>query len=259
MTDNKKAKRVTKKHECLKKTYNDMTMTINNNLYEIGIDEVGRGPLFGRVYCAAVILPKDGNFNYELMKDSKKFHSKKKIQEVAQYIKENSIAWTVQYLDEKSIDNINILQATYQSMHNAINNILKQEMSGSTNNKFYLLIDGNNFKPFMYINKNTDMIEQVPHINIEGGDNKYCAIAAASILAKVERDAYITQLCEEYPKLSRCYALEKNMGYGTRAHIEGIKEHGISPWHRKTYGLCRDAKINPRDFYKSSISLNEGA
>jgi ribonuclease HII len=243
MSDDKKAK-ISK---CLEITYNDMTTTINNNLYEIGIDEVGRGPMFGRVYCAAVILPKEGNFKYDLMKDSKKFNSKKKIQEVAQYIKENCIAWSIEYQDERTIDNINILQSTYQAMHNSITNILKQD----TLKNYYLLLDGNSFKPYMRINKNTETIEQLPHICIEGGDNKYCSIAAASILAKVERDSYIAQLCQEYPKLSTYYVLEKNMGYGTKAHIDGIKEYGISPWHRKTYGLCRNANMNNAEFYKA--------
>jgi len=90
------------------------------NIYEIGVDEVGRGPLFGRVYTAAVILPKNSSFNYSIIKDSKKFTSKKKIQEVAQYIKENALAWYVSFEDEKTIDEINILQATQKSMHNSI-------------------------------------------------------------------------------------------------------------------------------------------
>ena len=90
----------------MKQFYND------NEIYEIGVDEVGRGPLFGRVYTAAVILPKDNTFDHYKMKDSKKFHSKKKIQEVAEYIKNNAIAWSINYEDEQMIDNINILQAT---------------------------------------------------------------------------------------------------------------------------------------------------
>jgi ribonuclease HII len=95
-----------------------------NDIIEIGIDEVGRGPLFGRVYAAAVILPKDTNSSYEhhRMKDSKKFHSKKKINEVCEYIKENALFWTVQYEDEKTIDDINILQASQSAMHKCIKN-----------------------------------------------------------------------------------------------------------------------------------------
>lgn len=252
MSNDNKTKRVSKKHECLKISYNDMSFNINNNLYEIGIDEVGRGPLFGRVYCAAVILPKEGDFKYELMKDSKKFTSKTKIQETAKYIKENAIAWTIEYQDENSIDTNNIRQATFMTMHNAVkkiishtgDNINKTDIdSKKVTNKYYLLVDGNDFKPYVYMNQESSMIEQIPHITIEGGDNKYCCIAAASILAKAERDSYIIELCEKYPKLIDYYALDSNMGYGTKKHIEGIETNGISPWHRKTYGLCRNAKI----------------
>jgi ribonuclease HII len=246
-----------KKQACLNITYNDMTIKSNENLYEIGVDEVGRGPLFGRVYCGAVILPKDGNFDYELMKDSKKFTSKNKIIKVAQYIKDNAISWSVMYQDENSIDENNIRQATFMAMHNAIKKIIDSYDSNNTNNtnninsKYYLLVDGNDFKPYLYMNKNSSMIEQIPHINIEGGDNKYCAIAAASILAKVERDKYILDLCEEYPKLSEYYALEKNMGYGTKLHMEGLIKYGISPWHRKSYGPCKERIVNKPEFYKN--------
>lgn len=232
---------------CLNISYNDMTNNTNKDLYEIGIDEVGRGPLFGRVYSAAVILPKDGNFKYELMKDSKRFNSKKKIQEVAQYIKENSIAWAVSYADEHCIDENNIRQATFIAMHDAIKNVLKQ-IEKNVSASYYILIDGNDFKPYMYLNPTTNMIEQIPHVTIEGGDNKYCSIAAASILAKVERDTYIKKLCIDYPKLITYYALDNNVGYGTKKHIAGIEEHGISPWHRKTYGLCKRANTNS-EFY----------
>jgi ribonuclease HII len=105
----------------LKKFYNE-----DENIFEIGVDEAGRGPLFGRVYTAAVILPKDDTFNHSLVKDSKKFHSKKKIEEVAKYIKENALAWYVSFEDEKKIDEINILQATQQSMHSSIMEVRKQ-------------------------------------------------------------------------------------------------------------------------------------
>ena len=233
----------------LKISYNDMTDYNNSDLYEIGIDEVGRGPLFGRVYSAAVVLPKDGDFKYELMKDSKRFHSKKKIQEVAQYIKDNCIAWAVSYADEHCIDENNIRQATFMAMHNAIKDTLKQ-LEYTKSASYYILADGNDFKPYMYLNKNSNCIEQIPHVTIEGGDNKYCSIAAASIIAKVERDTYISKLCVDFPKLITYYALDNNVGYGTKKHVTGIEEHGISPWHRKTYGLCRHANTNPTDFYK---------
>jgi ribonuclease HII len=208
--------------------YDDLTIT------EIGVDEVGRGPMFGRVYTAAVILPKgDTEFKYYLLKDSKKFHSKKKINEVSDYIKENAIAWSIQWEDESVIDKINIRNATHSAMHKSIKEIY------NPNNNTILLVDGNDFKPFVMINSHTNVLEQVPHVSIEGGDNKYCAIAAASILAKVARDAYIDEMCELHPYLNEKYDLNKNKGYGTKKHMDGIRTHGITEWHRKSFGICK--------------------
>jgi ribonuclease HII len=205
-----------------------------DNFVEIGIDEVGRGPMLGRVYTAAVILPKDDTFDHSKMKDSKKFHSKAKIKEVSEYIKNNAIAWNIQWEDEKIIDEINIRNATFNAMHKAIQNIYNHNW----HEKSLLLIDGNDFKPYTIILNN--MIEQVPHICIEGGDNKYSSIAAASILAKVARDEYIEDLCNEYPFLQEKYDLLNNKGYGTKKHMNGIKQFGISQWHRKSFGICRN-------------------
>ena len=206
--------------------YND------DNIIEIGIDEVGRGPMFGRVYTAAVILPKEG-FEHSKMKDSKKFHSKKKINEVSEYIKENAIAWSIQWEDEKVIDKINIRNATHSAMHKAIKEIYDKE-----NDKNYvLLVDGNDFKPYIVIKEN--ILEQVSHVCIEGGDNKYSSIAAASILAKVARDAYIDEMCVLNPELIEKYDLGNNKGYGTKKHMDGISEHGITEWHRRSFGICK--------------------
>ena len=197
---------------------------------EIGIDEVGRGPMFGRVYTAAVILPKEG-FDHSKMKDSKKFHSKKKIIEVSEYIKANAIAWSIQWEDEKVIDKINIRNATHCAMHKAIKDIY------DANKETVLLVDGNDFKPFVVMKQN--VLEQLPHVCIEGGDNKYSSIAAASILAKVARDAYIDELCVLYPELIEKYDLDNNKGYGTKKHMDGIIEHGITEWHRRSFGICK--------------------
>jgi len=215
------------KPEPLKKFYNE-----DSNLLEIGIDEAGRGPLFGRVYTAAVILPKDTEFDFDKMKDSKKFTSVKKINEVAEHIKEKALYWSVSYNDETVIDKINIRQSVLSSMRQCVTNIINDE------NDYLLLVDGNDFKPYMRF-KDDEYIS-INHICITGGDNKYCAIAAASILAKTERDKYIGELCEENPELKEKYGLDKNKGYGTSQHLEGIKNNGISKWHRKTYGICKD-------------------
>ena len=209
----------------------------DSSIIEIGVDEVGRGPLFGRVYTGAVILPKDGSFDHSKMKDSKKFHSKKKIMEVADYIKTHAVAWAVGYEDEKVIDEINILQATQQAMHKSIASIIKSHNLNPSNIK--LLIDGNYFKPYTVYNQETRMIEQINYACIEGGDNKYSCIAAASILAKVERDSYIQQLCIDNPELAERYCLDSNKGYGSKKHLDGIKEHGITIWHRRSFGICK--------------------
>ena len=215
------------KAEPLNKFYNE-----DSEILEIGIDEAGRGPLFGRVYTGAVILPKDVDFDFDKMKDSKKFSSVKKINEVAEYIKEKALAWSVTYNDEKVVDNINIRQSVLSSMHNSIKNVMDND------NEYLLLVDGNDFRPYMMFKD--DEYLPVKHICIEGGDNKYCAIAAASILAKTERDKYIEELCEENPELKERYGIDKNKGYGTKTHLDGIKNFGITKWHRKTYGICKD-------------------
>jgi len=251
-TKETKKTRIIKPKITLQRFYNN-----ESHQFEIGIDEVGRGPMFGRVYSAAVILPKNEYFNYELLKDSKKFSSLKKINEVAQYIKDNALAYSVQYEDEKTIDKINIRNATHCAMHKAITNVItKFDKNNKTllnyskkSENYYLLVDGNDFKSYTYMNESSSLIEQVNHILIEGGDNKYCSIAAASIIAKVERDAYIKELCDCYKKLDTYYSLEKNKGYGTAKHMEGIDNYGISPWHRTTYGRCKEAIINEAEFY----------
>ncbi len=225
-----------------KKTKNTKQQLLNvsyyndDNVIEIGIDEVGRGPMFGRVYTAAVILPKEG-FDHSKMKDSKKFHSKKKINEVSEYIKENAISWSIQWEDAKVIDKINIRNATHSAMHKAIKEIYNKDKDKDKDIKYVLLVDGNDFKPYVVMKQNT--LEQVSHVCIEGGDNKYTSIAAASILAKVARDAYIDELCVLHPELIEKYDLSNNKGYGTKKHMDGIAEHGITEWHRRSFGICK--------------------
>jgi ribonuclease HII len=243
----------TKKLECKKEK--SLTMNVlkgyhnsDDKIIEIGVDEAGRGPLFGRVYTAAVILPKDNSFDFSKVKDSKKFHSKKKIEEAADYIKQNALAWHVSYEDEKKIDEINILQATQLSMHNSIHETRKKyNMLSKQKNKFEkldfnysLLIDGNYFNPITSFNKETNKIETIPYMTVEGGDNKYASIAAASILAKVERDNYIDELCSNNPELSEFYGIDSNKGYGAKRHLDGIKEHGITIWHRRSFAPCKN-------------------
>lgn len=210
---------------------------------EIGVDEVGRGPMLGRVYAGVVVLPKDASFDHSQMKDSKKFHSKNKIEQVSEYIKENAIAWAVEYEDEQTIDEINILQATQSAMHKGIKSVLSQLTKNNSTidyDKILLLVDGNYFKPFTITNKNKHKLLTIKYHTIEGGDNKYTAIAAASILAKVERDKYIRELCVSNPELIELYGIDSNKGYGSKKHMDGIKQYGITKWHRKTFGICKE-------------------
>ena len=211
----------------------------NTNIIELGIDEAGRGPMFGRVYAGLVVLPKDNSIDHSQMKDSKKFHSKKKIEQVAEYIKENALAWAVEYEDEQTIDEINILQATQSAMHKCIKTVLTK-LTDVNLDRLLLLVDGNYFKPYTTLNKTKTKMETIKYELIEGGDNKYTAIAAASILAKVERDKYIEDLCVLNPELIEHYGIDSNKGYGSKKHMDGIKQHGITKWHRKTFGICKE-------------------
>jgi ribonuclease HII len=230
-----KPKRQRKIQQPLNKMFSDDPLII-----EIGIDEAGRGPMFGRVYAGAAVLPKDDSFEHSKMKDSKKFTSKTKIENVSEYIKENAIAWAVEYEDEQTIDNINILQATQNAMHKAVRNVLRQLSSKMDVNydNILLLVDGNYFNSITFPVKNKFI--SLKHQLVEGGDNKFTSIAAASILAKVERDNYIKQLCHENPELVERYGIDTNKGYGSKKHMEGIRKYGITKWHRTTFGICKE-------------------
>ena len=208
---------------------------------EIGIDEAGRGPMFGRVYIGAVIIPQNSDIDWSIVKDSKKFTSKKKILEAAEFIKNNATYWTVKWEDETTIDKINIRQATLKGMHSCIKTIIN-DCHCVTPEKTMLLVDGNDFRPYICYRENGELVP-LNHICIKGGDNEFVAIAAASILAKVYRDDYIAELCEKYPALSEYYSIDKNKGYGAKVHMEGIRKYGITQWHRKSFGICKTANI----------------
>lgn len=224
---------------------------IATHQYEVGVDEAGRGPLFGRVYTGAVILPSADDasrpFDFSILKDSKKFHSEKKIREVSDYIKEHAVAWAISYEEPEVIDSMNIRRATLQCMRKAIKTAIEghtqdAEQRGRripTVNDYLLLVDGNDFIPFGNYNQDTDEVETYTHVCVEGGDNTYACIAAASILAKVARDDYIEKLCDQHPVLDEMYSLRGNKGYGAKKHLDGIREHGITQWHRRSYGICK--------------------
>ena len=204
----------------------------------IGVDEAGRGPLFGSVYTSAIILPED-NFDISLLKDSKKFTSKKKIKEVYQYIKTNNTIYSIDYSDHKEIDKYNILQATQKSMHKSIQNVIKQYIESCNPFEPYMFdniiicVDGNYFNDFAYFY--IDKFYKINHKCLIKGDDLCKAISAASILAKVERDIYIEEFIKENPEYDEKYKLSTNKGYGTKQHLDGIREHGYSPYHRKSF------------------------
>jgi len=194
---------------------------------EAGIDEAGRGCLFGPVFVSSVVwLDEDPNKEKEfILKDSKKCSEKKRIL-LRKYIEENAIAYSVVQISEKEIDKTNILKATMKGMHQCIDEIRKQLEIDT------ILVDGNQFDMYM-----DDNFECINHECVIDGDNTYKSIAAASILAKTYRDEYIINLVKEYPQLSM-YAIQNNKGYGTKAHMDSIKENGITEWHRKTFKPC---------------------
>lgn len=174
-----------------------------------GVDEAGRGPLAGPVFAAAVILPRD--VLIEGINDSKKLTEKKR-EELFDVICNKATAYCIYSVDEKRIDEINILQATFEAMRGAV--------SGLCITPDYVLIDGD---------KSPSVT--VEHKTVVKGDSKSMAIAAASILAKVSRDRYITKMGEKYPG----YGFHKHKGYGTKAHYDAISELGICPIHRKSF------------------------
>ena len=197
------------------------------NIFEVGIDEAGRGCLFGPVCIGAVILKDSDDPLMNEIKDSKKLSEKKK-NILFDFIKNNSIAYSIQFMNHEEIDRDNILQTTLNGMHKCLDEI--DEKVNIEN----ILVDGNHFPP--YFSSKQDKF--LKHNCIINGDNEYLNIAAASILAKVSRDNYIKDLCEKNEIYNK-YHLAKNKGYGTKQHLDAIKEFGITDLHRKSFAPCK--------------------
>ena len=179
-------------------------------MIEAGCDEAGRGCLAGSVYAAAVILPPD--YHNELLNDSKQLTEKRRYA-LREVIQRDAVAWAVGIVTPEEIDKINILNASILAMHRALDQLSVRPEA--------VIVDGNRFKPY----------GALPYATIVKGDGKYMSIAAASILAKTYRDDYMKQLHEEYPH----YGWDRNAGYPTKEHREGIKLHGLTPYHRLTF------------------------
>lgn len=182
---------------------------------EAGCDEAGRGCLAGPVFAAAVVLPKD--YKNKILNDSKQLTDKIRY-ELREVIEKQALAFAVVQVDNKEIDEINILNASITGMQRAVAKLkLTPEL---------LLIDGNRFKPY----------KDIPHQCIIKGDAKFLSIAAASILAKTYRDDFMKEAANTYPG----YGWENNMGYPTKEHREGIKKLGVTPLHRLSFRLLPD-------------------
>ena len=177
---------------------------------EAGCDEAGRGCLAGPVVAAAVVLPT--SFYHPLLNDSKQLSHQKR-EELVPIIKEQALSWAVASCSPAEIDQHNILQASLLAMHRAVAQLALTPG--------LLLIDGNRFKPYPFIQ----------HLCVVKGDSLYASIAAASVLAKTHRDALMTQLAAEHPH----YGWERNMGYPTPEHKRALLQHGDTPWHRRSF------------------------
>jgi len=188
-----------------------------DQLLEAGCDEAGRGCYAGPVFAAAVILPRD--FYHPVLNDSKQLTAEQRL-ELKYYIKEHAVSYAVAMVDHEEIDRINILKASFKAMHLALDKLRKRPG--------FLLIDGNRFTPY----------KKLRHECIVQGDGTYASIAAASILAKTHRDAYMKQLHKEYPH----YNWKQNKGYGTEEHRKAIELHGLCKYHRRSFA------IDPKQF-----------
>ena len=180
---------------------------------EAGCDEAGRGPLAGPVYAAAVILP--AGFYHPLLNDSKQMTEKAR-EALRPIIEAEAVAWAVEAVQPEEIDLLNILWASVTGMQRAV---LRLDPAPE-----FLLVDGNKFRPFgPYGFKD--------YRTVVHGDATFASIAAASVLAKTHRDAFMRELAAQFPE----YGWDRNFGYPTPEHIEAIRKHGYTPWHRKSF------------------------
>jgi ribonuclease HII len=265
----------------------EYSFTKDPAIIEIGLDEVGRGCLFGRAYIGAVVLPDPATITTEQLvlfheiRDSKKITSRAKMDKLAEFIRNTCPFWSVQYQESTEVDTLNIKQAVLVAMSNGVVHILDnvldqdQDQDNPKSRKVHILADGIEFTQFQYITPRVPLYstepdrspngssqsmtndgspstnfpkkneldnsptEQNPFTisvqSIDKGDNKFIAIACASILAKSTRDTYITDLCTANPELAEKYGLHTNMGYGTAVHMAGIEQWGVTDQHRRSF------------------------
>jgi ribonuclease HII len=202
-----------RRHICLLPRYQN-----DASIVEAGVDEVARGCLFGPVYAAAVILNPEVPVHHWL--NDSKLVTRKRRAVVRKWIEQHALSWSVASVDNDQIDKINIRRAAMLAMNTAVTS-LKMRPG-------VLLIDGDYFNP-------ESSIQDINYVTIVGGDAKYASIAAASILAKEHHDEYIRNMTEKEPELHMKYDVRNNVGYHTKKHASGLREHGISIFHRKTF------------------------
>ena len=195
----------------------------NRGLVEAGCDEAGRGCLAGSVFAAAVIFPPD--YRNERLNDSKQLSAKRRYA-LREEVQRDAVAWAVASVSPREIDNINILNASILAMHRALDQLAVRPE--------FVIVDGNRFKPY----------RQLPYETIVKGDGKYLSIAAASILAKTYRDDYMRELHVEMPY----YGWDRNAGYPTREHRQAILTHGVTPYHRLSFGDLSQGQLDFGDY-----------
>lgn len=212
----------------MSKPVTEYILTIDDKIIA-GVDEVARGTYIGPVISACVVLPtKFPDEIYKQIKDSKKL-SEKKREMLAEYIKKNCVTYGIGEATAEEIDSINILNATMKAMHRAIDEAYKKKEFD------YILIDGTHFKGYVPPGEDQDIIE---FECVPKGDSKYLAIAAASILAKDYHTKLINKLIDDNPELAQ-YDIKNNKGYGTLKHHAALSKHGLTKFHRKTFGICK--------------------
>ncbi len=222
----------------------------NSNKIEICIDECARGCGFGSTFIGVVVLPIDfaekANAEKIIIRDSKKMSAKQR-EKSFNFIKEHALVYSIVSKDNKRIDEINILQAVMEGMHDGIRNVL-EILNESNTEKIKILVDGDKFNPFI-----TENGTQIEHETVVEGDGTYMGIACASILAKHAHDMWIKELVVENPELEE-YDIQNNQGYLTAKHLAKIRERNASKkpltqWHRLSFGICREnvaSKFAPR-------------
>lgn len=199
------------------------------NCVEAGCDEAGRGPLAGSVFAAAVVWNRDVPVSdpmLQLLNDSKQLTEVQRY-ELRPWIEQHATAWAVAEVTAAEIDRINILNASILAMHRALAKLTIQPE--------HIIVDGNKWKPYVP----EGAVMEIPADTVVKGDGKYCAIAAASILAKTYRDDYMSRLHEQYPM----YGWNQNKGYPTAAHYQALAKYGPSPWHRMTFRLKKENNV----------------